>query len=208
MSAESLREVRKLVEKNDDLEEEFLQETAYKLLSQQFLIRDKGRDRKAYHLVVKQQSYFHKLMKATNHQLLIEEGRGFVGIIPVDYTRRMSLDETLFLLVMRYIYDEEVNSFNCNDDGSIDVSVKDFELRYQSLTNRELPQGKGDFLQLIDPFLRFGIIKSSNDDERNKVWVLHVYPTIATLINGEALKRVEVYLKAEDIDTTLKVTES
>lgn len=192
---------RSVLSKDENLEEEQLKEAAYQLLSSQFLLREKNRHRRHFNVIVANQKYFQRLMEATNNRLLVAEDQGFIGITPENYTRRMSINETLILLTLRYLYDEEINNFNSNRNGSVDITVKDFGLKYQALTNRELPRNKSDFIALLEPFVRCGVLEQGKDEDHGDVWRLHLYPTIATLVNGEALKLIEIYMKDDGIET-------
>lgn len=113
----------------------------------------------------------------------------------------MRIDETLLLLALRKMYDDSVNNFNANDDSTVDIALEDFEHNYQQFTGRELPRTKNDFDALREPFERCGIVDLGEDEDRPEIKRLRIYPTITSLINGDALKIMEGYLKGHDVDT-------
>jgi hypothetical protein len=197
-----ISDMKNLLARYEDVEELALKEAAYNLLARQFLLQQKGRHRKHYDLVARFPGYFGNLMEALNHELVVNEERGYVGAVPLDYTRRMSLAETLVLFTLRYLYDEAVMNFSANEDGTVEITVEDFEIRHHQFTRRDLPKSKGEFEALIAPFIRCAILEHGADEERPEIDRLRILPTITALLNGDVVKRIEVYLKAEDIDTS------
>ena len=203
-----LQELKSLLNRNEDLEEEIMHNAAYALLNQQFLRRSNPRQRKYYEVVTRFKPYFTNLTEAMGYELAVEEVYGYAGVIPHFYSRRMKLDETLFLLVMRYMYDEEVNSFHANDDGSVVISVDDAELRYKQLTNRDLAKTKGEFEHLSGGLRRRGIINvEENPDNLHQLFIT-IYPSITAVINSKAIDNIRLYLRAEDINIDQVAEES
>lgn len=169
-----ISELRHLVQRNEDVEATDIQSATYQLLSRQFLLRHKPRHRRYYELVVRFPSYFATLMETLNHQFVMDEERGFVGVMPRELVRRMNLEETLFLLLLRYLYDEAVCNYSANDDSTVDVTLEDIEVRYRDFAKRDLPRAKGDFLRLIDPFIRLGVIEIGSDEDQPDIERLRV----------------------------------
>ena len=198
-----ISDLKHLLNKYDDVEESDLKQAAYALLSHQFLYRQKGRHRKHFEIINRFQPYFYNLMETINFRLVGPEERGFVGILPLDYGRYMKLEETLVLFSLRFIYDEEINNFKANDDGSVDVAVDDYEIRYEQFSHRHLPRTKADFERLLAPFIQYGVIEYGADETTPEIMRLRILPSIATLLTGDVVKRIEVYLKAADIKTDL-----
>ncbi len=192
-----LSELKSLLARNEDVEEETVKQAAYALLSQQFLHRGRPRQRKHYETVVRFQTYFVNLMDANNQQLTINETHGYAGVIPQDFTRRMKLEETLLLLALRYIYDEEINAFHARDDGSVDISIEDLQVRYQQLTKRDLPFHKMEFDALTLPLEQQGIVVSGADPEQPEINRVKILPSITALLTGDALRMLELYGKAD-----------
>jgi len=194
-----LNDLSSLLKRNDDVTEEELQHAAYALLSRQFLHHNKPRQRKQYNHIVRFQKYFSYLMTATNHDLVINENQRYVGIVPQDYINRLRIDETLFLLSLRAIYDEEIIAFHANDDGSINISLDDFEMRYEQLTGRILPKVHAELESIMKQFQHFGVIEYGPDEDRPEFKRILILPTIAALLSGEAIKRIEIYLKDDNV---------
>lgn len=77
-------DLKQLLSKHEDIDEDKIKAAAAELLSCQFLYRRKNRQRKHFEIVTRFQSYFYNLMDAVGYQLLVEEMYGFVGIVPVN----------------------------------------------------------------------------------------------------------------------------
>ncbi len=194
-----IKDLKTLLDADEELDGAELKLTAQMLLTRQFLIRHKPRHRCHYDRVVRYQKYYRNLMDALNHQLVINENHGYVGITPEDFVYRMKLEETLILLALRYIYDEELNAFNLEEDGSVLVSVEDFEDRYLQLTQRDMPKTSTVFREYLKDFANHGILDTEQDEFDPRVIRIRIYPTISELLSGNMIERVAGYIMAEDV---------
>jgi len=194
-----LQELKTILNRNEDIEEDVLKNAGYALLSQQFLHRKHPRSRKYYELISRFHNYFKNLADAMGYELVVDETYGYAGVVPQYYVSRMKLDEALLLLVMRQIYDEEIIAFHANEDGSVLVAVDDLELRYKQLTNRDLAKTKGEFDQLTDGLRRKGIINIDADPDNSQQLVVSILPSITAVVNNKSIDNIRVYLRAEDV---------
>lgn len=199
-----LKELAAIVRNVEDRDEEIekkVREAAYQLQNRQFLYRHKVRHRKHYELILAYQDYFLSLMDAMNYDLVITEERGYIGILPRSFARRMSLNTTLLLFAMRFIYDQELTAFNAEDDGSVQITLEDFDTRCRQFTKRDVAKNLSDFKHQLEPFVRIGVVEVGSDENRPEIERLKIYPSIAAILSGDMLKQVEVYMRAEDVNT-------
>ena len=189
------------VEERDEGIEDALREAAYQLQARQFLYRYKSRHRKHYEVILRHQDYFIVLMDAMNYDLVITEDRGYIGVLPRTFARRMSLNSTLLLFAMRFIYDQELIAFNAEDDGCVQVTLEDFDTRCRQFTKREVARSLADFKQQLEPFVQMGVVDVGPDVALPEIERVKIYPSITALLSGDMLRRVEVYLRAEDVET-------
>ncbi len=199
-----LKELAAIVNKAEEREEgieDALREAAYQLQARQFLYRSKGRHKRFYELIIQHQNYYITLMDALNFDLVIMEDRGYAGILPRTFARRMSLDSTLLLFTLRFIYDQELTAFNAEDNGTVQVTLEDFETRCKQLTRRDIARSEADLKKQLEVFTRIGIAEVGPDDDMPEITRVKINPSITALLTGDMLKRVEVYLRAEDIET-------
>ena len=196
-----LSDLRQLLQRHEEFDEEAVKQAAYNLIFRQFLLRRRARHRRHYDVVVQSIPYFTNLLDSLNFQLVVNEDRGYVGALPRDYVRRMTLDETLLLFALRYLYDDAIISYTANEDASVDISIEDFELRFREFTTRELPRTKREFVALLEPFVRSGVVEYGPDEELPEMERIRILPTVTSLLSGDAAQQIEIYLKAEDVDT-------
>jgi len=203
-----LQDLKTLLNRNEDIEEEQMLEAAYALLNQQFLRHANSRQRKQYEIICRFHAYFSNLAEASGYELIMNEGQGYVGVTPRFYSWRMKLDETLFLLVLRQLYDEEINAFHANDDATVSIPLDDLELRYKQLTSRELARTRTEFDQLSDSLRRRGILCVDNSEENPQLLYVTIYPTITAVVNSKAIDTISLYLRAEGNNVAISTEES
>lgn len=202
--SKKLKDFSILVKRAEDLGEdieEALRQAAYQLQSRQFLYQRKGRHRRHYDMILRHQDYYLALMDALDFDMVINEERGYVGVLPRSFARRMSLNSTLLLFTLRYIYDEELIGFNAEDDGCVQVTLEDFEIRCKQFTKRDVAKSAPELKNLLETFIHAGVVEVGPDEEFPEIERIKIYPSITSLLSGDMLQRVEVYMRAEDVDT-------
>lgn len=199
--------IRNAEDRDEDIEDK-LREAAYQLQTRQFLYRYKVRHRKHYELILTYPDYFLSLMDAMNYDLVIAEERGYIGVLPRTFARRMSLNSTLLLFALRFIYDQELTRFNADDDGSVQITLEDFDTRCRQFTKREVAKSLSDFKNQLEPFVQIGVAEVGPDDNLPEIERVKIYPSITALLSGNMLKQVEVYIRADhDIDTRAAIND-
>ena len=199
-----LKELAAIVRTAEDRDEEIedkVRNAAYQLLNRQFLYRHKVRHRKHYELILAYPDYFVSLVDAMNYDLVISEERGYIGVLPRSFARRMSLNSTLLLFAMRFIYDQELTAFNAEDNGSVQITLEDFDTRCRQFTKRDVAKNLSDFKHQLESFVRIGVVEVGVDEDMPEIERVKIYPSITALLSGDMLKQMEVYVRAEDIDT-------
>jgi len=194
-----LNDLNTLLKRNEDINEEDVKHATYALMNRQFLHHAKPRHRAQYDLIVRFQKYFGQLMDAANYHLIINEHQRYVGIVPQDYVHRLKVEDTIYLLVLRAIYDEEIVAFKGNDDGSVDIALDELEMRYTQLTDKPMPDKIYELEKIFLPLQHFGIIEIGNDDDRPEFRRVRILPTITAVLSGEAVERIKLYLKVDNI---------
>ena len=203
-----INDLKRILDKDENKEEEAFKEAAYRLLARQFLYRSKGKHKRHFDLIVEYQSYFRNLMDATNHQLIVDENRGYIGILPLDFVYTMGIDQTMILFALRYVYDQEIIAFNVdNEDGAVTISMDDFETQYEQLTKRKLPSTMSELQSMIKPFTQNGIVEYGRDENTPEIHRLLIFSSITSFLDGDILKHIEVYLRAKDVKTEHEISE-
>lgn len=190
-----LKDLSALLDRDDEADEAELKQTAQRLLAWQFVIRSRRGHRAHYDRVLRHLRYYTELMDALNYRLHANEQAGFVGIIPNDFVSSMKLEETLILLALRYIYDEQVQAFQVEDDRSVLISLPEFQRRYQHITKRGLPASPVVFRDYLKQFESHGLIDQVSDAEHALIRIL---PTLADLLNAQTLQTLAAHIKLQE----------
>ncbi len=182
---------------NEKLEPDEFHKTAQQLMTKQFLFQSHQRSRKAYDLILRFNNYFHNLFESFNHQLVVNENQRYVGIVPKQFYARMKLEETLMLMMLRHVYQEKVNNWEQEDDGSISIALIDFEEAYQQVTGRSLPQKKSDFYDILSVFEERYLIKLTHEEGNPENQLIQIYPSIESICTGNVMEMMAGYINAD-----------
>lgn len=199
-----LDEFKRLLSANDDVDEASIKQTAQQLLTRQFLHRERPIHRKHYQNVVRFQRFYRNLFDVLNHTLVVNESKGYVGLVPEDFVLRMKLEETLILLTLRFVYDQEVGQFNVDENGCVSLMIDEFEDRYQHFAKRELPRSAGTFNDILKTFADRGVISVDQEESELKMLQIMILPTIAEVLTGAAIERMAGYLMANNVPVTVE----
>ena len=165
-----LRDLKYLLDRNDELSESDFKSAANALLTRQFLYL--ADERPHYRLITDHFEYFRALFDALGWQLYLDQDFGYVGVLPGDEETylRLDLTETLLLFVARLTFEEGVEARQ-TQDGKVHLSSADLLERYLALTHREPPK-KGDYIGLLKRYQRHGLLRFGDED------AARVYPEL------------------------------
>jgi len=181
-----------ILNKHPDIEENDLREAAALLMAKQFIYRweSTGKQRKCYLLIKDHLEYFKSLFDAIGNKLVVDDDYGYIGAIPELHFRTIKLVESLFLLVARLVYEEEMMSMQSSND-LVRMSYEAFLLRYEALTGRERPENNSKFNESIGLLTRFGVIKLKSASVQGDDSEIRIYPGIMALVNKDTLEQIK-----------------
>ena len=188
-----LRELKRVVEESGKDPQEF-QQTANYLLANQFVSAFKHGQRRHYLLVEMYQQYFSNLFDALGMKLYVNENERLAGVLPVEREAfvRLKTDETLFLLVMRQIYEEKVENFEI-DNGFVSTNSVAILERYVQLVKREIPT-ETRFKDILTLFSKQGvIIRGKAYDEDAKNLMISITPVVRLIVTEAYLRQLESF---------------
>lgn len=188
-----LRELKKVVEESGKDAQEF-QQTANFILANQFASAYKHGQRKHYLLIESYQEYFERLFDALGMTLYINENERLAGVLPIQKEAfvRLKTDETLFLLVLRQIYEEKIENFEV-DNGFVATNTHTILDRFVQLVKREIPN-ETRFKDILALFSRHGIIirgKSYEEDSKNLM--INITPVVRLIVTEAYLRQLESF---------------
>lgn len=188
-----LRELKKVVEESGKDAQEF-QQTANFILANQFASAYKHGQRKHYLLIESYQEYFERLFDALGMTFYINENERLAGVLPIQKEAfvRLKTDETLFLLVLRQIYEEKIENFEV-DNGFVATNTHTILDRFVQLVKREIPN-ETRFKDILALFSRHGIIirgKSYEEDSKNLM--INITPVVRLIVTEAYLRQLESF---------------
>jgi hypothetical protein len=187
-----LHDLKRLLDRHEDLSEADFKEAANTLLTRQFLYLDD--DRRHYRLISDYFEYFRDLFEALGWQLYQDRDFAYVGVLPGDDEtfQRLDLTETLFLFVARLAFEEGVAARQ-TQDGLVHLGGDALLERYLALTHRDAPK-KGDFVELLKRFKRHGLLRFGEEDAASGLPRLALLPALRQVAGDRCLERLEAHI--------------
>ena len=198
-----LRELEEVLNRHGQLDEEQFQRAAARVLTRQFVYRNRHGDREAYLLVNDHRNYFRDLFEALGFDLVFDDSRNFLGILPLFRTRSLSLEETNLLLVLRHVYEDEIISCRAESD-EVTIDWQMLLERYRHLTGRSLKDTRAHFLSALKPIERYGVIRAEETQGDADLPTITILPGITALVSRETLRtlRAQAATAGADGDTS------
>ena len=188
-----LKELKKVVEESGKDVQEFQQAANY-LLSHQFVSAYKHGQRKYFLLIEAYQNYFSVVFDALGMKLYVNENERLLGLLPIEREAfvRLKTDETLFLLVLRQIYEEKIENFEV-DNGFVASNTHAVLERFVQLVKREIPS-ETRFKDILTLLSRHGVlIKGKAYDEDSKNLAIHITPVVRLVVTEAYLRQLESF---------------
>jgi len=187
-----LNDMKKVLDRNPSASELELKSVANKLMTKQFIYRFDSSDRDVFYLLKEYLPYFTSLFDALGYKMVVDDDYGYAGLIPELNYRKMKLEETLFLLVARLVYEEDMKNMK-SDNDVVYISYEAFLLRYETLTKRSRPERNSGFKASMAVLSRFGVIKLKDLRGQDGDSMVEIYPGIMALINKDTLAQIKEF---------------
>jgi hypothetical protein len=190
-----LRDLRQVCERDDSGEPEDFRAAARALVTHQFLLLERPRDRAAYRLVANHFDYFTDLLDALGWTLHRDDQLGIIGVLPLETEAhaRLRLADTLVLLCLRLLYEEGVERFEVRD-GAVYTATETLLSRYETLLKRPRPR-RPELMDILARLRRHALIEIGDDDE-NGLPMLRILPTIRLVTGTHATERIRAFTDA------------
>jgi hypothetical protein len=130
-----------------------------RLLGQTFLYQDVEGDKDDYYLVQRHRAVFAGLLGASGFTLLHDDyHRIFQVVSDYGYCRqRYKLDESLMIVVLRKLYEEQAQQLNLAGDPV--VSLGEVREEYRTITGKERDLGIGQYETIMRDLRRLGLVE-------------------------------------------------
>lgn len=127
--------------------------------------------------------------------LVIDDGEGYAALVPVEDVSRLPLtvEETLILLTLRWIYEAKVELRDVETDGSVRVVEAEIQQWYEKNSGRPWPK-RPVVKSALDLFERRSVVVSSLDDMGDRV--VFIRGVVRLVTGGGWLGRMRAFLEA------------
>ncbi len=200
-----LGDLAKAAKKAEHHEAEDFIQAAKLLIANQFLYAEKTSQRPYYFLVTEHLDYFRNLFEAIGWTLVYQADEAFVGILPgeEERTQRLKLDESLFLLVLRQLYEEKLENFEV-ESGRAYIDLDKVLQTYEHLTNKELPN-ETRMKDILALFARHGVVERGKPHETDpKNMTLVIQPVIRQVVVEDYLGQLDQLIATDEEGQSVK----
>lgn len=169
-----------------------------RLLGQTFLYQDQDADKDDYYTVYRHRQVFTALFAVTGFTLLHDDyHRIFQLISNFSYCRqRFKLDESLMMVVLRKLYEEQAEQLNLASDPV--VTVGEVREEYRTITGKERDLGIGQYESILRSLRRLGLIESLEGrsiDVRNSESRIRLRGSVRMILPVKNADEMEAWLR-------------
>lgn len=192
---------------NGYYEEEDFETAAYRLVTEQVLYHADRHSRKAYGIIEQYERTFSKVLAPLGIDVGVDRQLLFAYAIPRHASpTQASVAQTLFVLVLRGLYEEGMRAgYLSDEEGEIACDFIELQEKYRLMTGRELPP-KGELDSLIRTARRWGIVRRLDDvdgvfagtETEFSVGGIAIRPAIREVLGETALQQLALWGAAKN----------
>jgi hypothetical protein len=174
-----------------------------RLLGQTFLYQDKDAEKDDYYLVHRHRAVFTALFGTCGFTLLHDDYHRIYQIIS-DFSfcrQRFKLDQSLMMVVLRKLYEEQVEQLNLANDPV--VTVGEVREEYRTITGKERDLGVGQYDNMLRGLRRMGLIEALDGrtiDVRNSETRLRLRGSVRMMLPVQTAEEMEAWLRRYRVD--------
>lgn len=169
-----------------------------RMLGQTFLYQDQDTDKDDYYTVYRHRQVFTALFATTGFTLLHDDyHRIFQLISNFSYCRqRFKLDESLMMVVLRKLYEEQAEQLNLASDPV--VTTGEVREEYRTITGKERDLGIGQYESILRSLRRLGLIEpleGRSIDVRNSESRIRLRGSVRMILPVKNADEMEAWLR-------------
>lgn len=169
-----------------------------RLLGQTFLYQDDETGKEDYYLVYRHRAVFAELLSLAGFTLLHDDyHRIFQAVSGFGYCRRrFKLDESLMIVVLRKLYEEQVEHLSLATDPV--VTVGEIREEYRTITGKERDLGIGQYEAIMRGLRRLGLIEPLDGrslDVRDSEARLRLRGSVKMILPVQTAEEMEAWLR-------------
>ena len=178
-------------------EKERFQKTINILLNKTFLVYNKEQDRPYYRFVEKHFDIFQGYLNIARWDLLYNRRLSVLQAYNIEEKnrRRFNLQETIFLLILRLLYDEKKKDLQLTKD----VVVAGFEIqeKYMALQIKERLPSREEMTRILRLFSSFSLLDLKKGHYKDPEAAYILYPSLQMVIDDAKLETSKELLNKE-----------
>ncbi len=169
-----------------------------RLLGQTFLYQDREDEKEDYYFVHRHRAVFTALVGAAGFTLLHDNYHRIYQVVS-DYgycRRRYKLDESLMIVVLRKLYEEQVEQLNLATDPV--VTVGEIREEYRTITGKERDLGIGQYEAIMRRMRRLGLVEPLEGrslDVRDSETRLRLRGSVKMILPVQTAEEMEAWLR-------------
>ena len=169
-----------------------------RLLGQTFLYRDDEAGKEDYYLVHRHRTVFAELLDEAGFTLLHDDyHRIYQAISNFGYCRqRYKLDQSLMIVVLRKLYEEQIEHVSLASDPV--VTVGEIREEYRTITGKERDLGIGQYETIMRSLRRLGLIEPLEGrslDVRTSEARLRLRGSVKMMLPVQTTEEMEAWLR-------------
>jgi len=167
---------------------------AYRLVTEQVIYWSDRRSRAIYSTIERYFSSFADALNDVGLDVKLNPHFKFICAVPrFGANLPVSVQETLFALVLRKVYDAAIHSGDVNE-GEYTIRLDELDQLYRDATQREFPR-RGELQGIVSAMERYGIVRRIDDVDGEQPYDLVIRPAIVDILGEQALHRLDAYAK-------------
>lgn len=176
----ALKELKDIEAKTSADYADSLRNTAAFLLQKQWVWKGKRGQKEHFKLCEDNLAYFNKLFDGLGMEWYYDRNFGYVGILPRGSGKQLDIISTLFLLILRKMYDAEA-SLGRTDLGCVTPPMGELLNQYEQVRG-DMPLIT-DTNNALENLRRKGIIELGTKDPETKLHEITVLPNITRVVD-------------------------
>lgn len=169
-----------------------------RLLGQTFLYQDVDTDKDDYYFVYRHRPVFSGLLGAAGFTLLHDDYHRIFQVVS-DYSychQRYKLDESLMIVVLRKLYEEQAEQLSLATDPV--VTVGEIREEYRTITGKERDLGVGQYESIMSRLRRLGLVEPLDNrslDVRESEARLRLRGSVKMMLPVQTAEEMEAWLR-------------
>jgi len=169
-----------------------------RLLGQTFLYQDVETDKEDYYFVQRHRAVFAALLAVAGFSLLHDDYHRIFQVISDFSTcrQRYKLDESLMIVVLRKLYEEQAEQLSLATDPV--VTVGEVREEYRTITGKERDLGIGQYEAIMRSLRRLGLIETLDGrslDVRDSEARLRLRGSVKMILPVQTAEEMEAWLR-------------